>query len=112
METKDPYLLLIEKSLGRLTLKYKSEFRYEVHKLNIGFSFTIYQGESPIFFKEVPVLETTEQINNLYYQVLIDFFSGGIERILMQKENEKRLFRKTHAGIKEDGNIHTTKGHW
>jgi hypothetical protein len=51
-------------------------------------------------------------INSLYYQVVIDFFSGGIERILMQRENEKRLFRKTHADIKEEGNIQTTKGHW
>jgi hypothetical protein len=112
MDTKDPYLLLIENSLKRLTLKYKSEFRYEVHKVNLGFTFTIYQSNTPIFFKEVPVLETEQVINSLYYQVVIDFFSGGIERILMQRENEKRLFRKTHADIKEEGNIQTTKGHW
>ena len=112
MDTKDPYLILIENSLGRLSLKYKTEFRYEIHKINVGFTFTIYQDKSPILFKEVPILEIEEQISNLYYQVLRDFFMGGIERILMHRENEKKLFPKSHAVITEDGSIKTTKAHW
>lgn len=112
METKDPYLLLIENALGRLTLKYKTEFRYEIHKINMGFTFTIYQGENLILFKEVPVIETEGQPSNLYFQIVRDFFTSGIERILMQRKNEKKLFPKSHASLKDDGTIHSTKGNW
>jgi len=111
MEAKDPYLLLIEDALGRLTLKYKSEFRYEIHKTNLGYTFTIYQNQIPIFFKELPIVEGENQISVLHYQVIRDFMTGGLERILMQKENEKRLFPKPHTEVK-DNPIHATKSKW
>lgn len=108
MEEKDPYLSLIEDALGRLTLKYKSEFKYELNKTKLGHSFTIFEGNSPIHHKEFPEIEN---FSKLHYQIIRDFITSGIERILMQRENEKRLFPKSHASVSEN-KIHTTKSNW
>ncbi|MFK5281846.1 hypothetical protein ACI3PL_20045, partial [Lacticaseibacillus paracasei] len=69
---------------------------------------TIYQEISPILFKELP---DSEDLSELYYIIVLDFMSGGLERILMQRENDKKLFPKTHKEL-SDGKIHTTKSKW
>lgn len=111
MEKKDPYLLLIEDALGRLTLKYKTEFSYEIQKTKLGTSFTIFNEKEILLTRELPETTDPDGLMNLHAHILRDFFIGGIERILMQKENEKRLFPKSHAKI-EDNTIQTTQAQW
>jgi hypothetical protein len=111
METKDPFISLIEDALGRLTLKYKTEFKYEIQKTKLGISFTIFQDKEPILFKELPESNDPNGLSNLHYQILRDFIIGGIERIIMQKENEKKLFPKSHAKV-SDNTIHLTNARW
>lgn len=111
MEKKNPYLLLIENCLGKLSLKYGTPFKYEITKKGISYSFTIYQADDPIFTKDVAVIENPEFIDYVHYEIVRDFFIGSIERIFMQIENAKKIFPKDHSKMK-DKDFNITKGNW
>lgn len=106
-----PYLLLIENCLGKLSLKYGTQFNYQIERESIAYKFTIFQDNSPIYYKEVPVIDDNEMIDYVHYIIARDFFIGSIERIFMQRENEKKILPKDHAKIKEN-TVNITKGNW
>jgi hypothetical protein len=108
MENGEPFLLLIEDALGALTFKYKVEFKYEIRKTLLGYSFTIFQEDIPLVHREIL---KSENISTLQYQILRDFMTSGIERILIQKDNERSIIPKPHLKLKENG-IHVTKSKW
>lgn len=98
---RNPYLLLLDKCLRELSLKYDTPFKYQIERQGTIYRFTIFQYNDPIFYKEIPVYDDTEMIDYVHYEIVCDFFIGGIERIFMQRENEKKIFPKEHAKIKE-----------
>lgn len=98
----NPYLLLIDNCLEKLSQQYGTTFKYQIERQGIAYRFTIFQEDEPIFYKEVPVFDDTEMIDYVHYIIARDFFIGSIERIFMQRENEKKMFPKSHARIKEN----------
>jgi len=112
MDKKDPYILLMDNALGRLSLKYGTPFKYEIKKDGFSYNFTIFQGEEPIYSKDVLAIDDPSISDFTHYEVLKDFFVGGIERIFMQRENAKKIFPKEHAKIKDDPSVKITKGKW
>jgi hypothetical protein len=113
MEQKNPYLLLIENCLGKLSLKYNTPFKYEISKKEQEntHTFTIFQGDDPIYSKSVHYLENIDSINYVHYMIVRDFFVGGIERIFMQRENAKKLLPKDHSKMTDD-QLKITTGNW
>lgn len=107
----NPYLLLIDNCLGKLSLKYGTPFKYQIERQGIAYRFTIFQDDNPIYYKEVPVIDDNEMTDYVHYIIARDFFIGSIERIFMQRENEKKIFPRDHAKIKED-TLNVTKGNW
>jgi hypothetical protein len=107
----NPYLLLIDNCLEKLGQNYGTSFKYQIERHGIAYKFTIFQDNDPIFYKEVPVFDDTEMIDYVHYSIARDFFIGSIERIFMQRENEKKIFPRDHAKIKEE-NPKIIKGIW
>jgi len=111
MDKKDPYILLVDNVLGRLSLKYNTAFKYEVKKIGFSYNITIFQDNDPIYSKDVIAVDDPSQPDFVHYEVLKDFLVGGIERIFMQRENAKKIFPKDHAKI-SDPAVNVTKGKW
>ena len=107
----NPYLLLIDNCLEKLSLKYGTPFKYQIERQGITYKFTIFQNNDPIYYKEVPVFDDTDMVDYVHYTIARDFFIGSIERIFMQRENEKKMFPKDHAKLKEE-NLKIIKGTW
>lgn len=108
---KNPYLFLIDKCLEKLSHKYGTPFKYEIERQGFIYKFSLYQDSDPIFSKEIPVLEETDMIDYVHYEVARDFFIGSIERIFMQRENAKKIFPQDHAKLKEE-QLKIIKGNW
>jgi len=112
MENKNPYHSLIDNCLGILSLKYNTSFKYEIEKKNEDFFFTIFNKDEAIYTKKIPLSEaSTEYVDFIHYQIVRDLFKDSIQRLLMERENAKKLFPKKHSKI-ETENIKLTKGNW
>src|SRR5687767_764338 len=107
----NPYLLLVNDCLEKLSKKYDTPFSYQIERQGIAYKFTLFQNSNPVYYKEVPVFDDTEMVDYVHYMIARDFFIGSIERIFMQRENEKKIFPRDHAKIKED-NPKIIKGTW
>lgn len=114
MEERNLYILLIEHALAGLTSKYKTVFKYEIQKVTMGYSFTIFQKETPVYHKEILASINIPEftiLTHLHYQVVRDLIDGGIERSIMQKENELKLFPKRHTND-NNSTYSTTMARW
>lgn len=112
MENKNPYHSLIDNCLGLLSLKFNTSFKYEIEKNGEDFFFTIYKKDEAIYTKKIPLSEANnEYVDFIHYQIVRDLFNNSIQRMLMEKENSKKLFPKKHSKI-ETENINLTKGSW
>lgn len=107
---ENPYLLLIDSCLEKLSIKYNTPFKYELVKKGASYYvFSIFQKDDPIYTKEILTVSVIDDF--IYNEILTEFFIGGIERIFMQRENAKKLFPKDHAKLKEK-DLTLIKGNW
>jgi hypothetical protein len=107
LDNNDPYLKFIEESLIIITDKYKSVFKYEIHKTYSGHSITLYNDDSIIYYRN---FDNTDDGSH-YKRICLDFFISSIEKTIIQIDNNKRIAPKPKDKLK-DSFITYTKSRW